>query len=155
MLEKNSHKCYCCNKENGEKGKRLEMHHIVPVNFGGKTEENNLLPLCFNCHQSVHKLIAALHINPVKFKRSALEDVVLRIAELREQERAGFFARAAPKSEGPMGSQVQHPEPTQDETSKFGLMLFVLSLSMSRRQFRKIMKAMKRQAWKESVKSAA
>lgn len=153
VLGKNGCKCYCCNLGEGEKGRRLEMHHIVPVNFKGKTEEGNLLPLCFNCHKSVHKLIAAMHISPVKFKRSALEGVVLKIAEMRKQEKINRFWSMPLKTEGPMNAQPEVP--SQEEAGRFGLMLFVLSLALSKRQFRRLKKEIKRQAWKDSLKNAA
>lgn len=153
VLEKNGHRCYCCDQKNNENGKRLEMHHIVPVSFGGKTEEANLLPLCFNCHTSVHRLIDALHINPAKFKRSVLEDVVLRIAQMQEDEKMSRFARMAPQPEGPMGVPAQ--QPSREDDGKYGLILFLLSMMLTRRQSRMLVKEMRRQAWKESLKAAA
>ncbi len=32
-----------------------EVHHIIPLEYGGKDEWNNLMLLCPDCHKKVHK----------------------------------------------------------------------------------------------------
>lgn len=156
VLEKNSHKCYCCNMRDREKGKRLELHHIVPVSLGGKTEENNLLPLCFNCHKSVHKVIDSMHLQPANFKRLALEDAVLQIAELRARERAGKFGRMEPQTDEIMKiEQEPSQELNREQQVQFGLMLFVLSMVMSKKQYRIFRKEITKQIYLERRKPAA
>lgn len=34
--------------------KQLQVHHIVPIAFGGKSESENLVTLCEDCHQDAH-----------------------------------------------------------------------------------------------------
>lgn len=34
---------------------KLEVHHILPVSFGGGDEPNNLLTLCKDCHKERHR----------------------------------------------------------------------------------------------------
>jgi len=33
----------------------MEIHHIIPVNNGGKTEDKNLILLCPECHKIRHR----------------------------------------------------------------------------------------------------
>ena len=35
----------------------VEYHHIVPVSWGGKTEVDNLMPLCRMHHMQMHALM--------------------------------------------------------------------------------------------------
>lgn len=35
----------------------VEYHHIIPVSWGGKTEVDNLMPLCRNHHMQMHALM--------------------------------------------------------------------------------------------------
>ena len=49
LLEQAGHRCTIC-KENC-----YDLHHINFLNDGGKTEYDNLIALCPNCHRRVHK----------------------------------------------------------------------------------------------------
>lgn len=40
--------------ESGE-SVNLQVHHIVPVSDGGNDDKTNLILLCHNCHNKVHK----------------------------------------------------------------------------------------------------
>ena len=57
----------------------LEIHHLMPVIFGGGNDERNLIILCKNCHQK-----ATDYFNHMirKFKR---ENKILHILEEREK----------------------------------------------------------------------
>lgn len=35
----------------------LELHHIIPIEFGGSDDFFNLLYLCRNCHKNIHRSI--------------------------------------------------------------------------------------------------
>ena len=35
-------------------GPNMEIHHIVPLSGGGTDDEDNGIPLCFNCHAAAH-----------------------------------------------------------------------------------------------------
>ncbi|MCX8175050.1 MAG: HNH endonuclease [Candidatus Micrarchaeota archaeon] len=146
VLEKNKNRCYCCEMKEGEKGKRLELHHIQPVSLGGKTEASNLLPLCFNCHRSVHKRIDALHMRPGKVKRSLLEDAVLQVAQLRQKEKAGKFARLEPLVEG-ISTHLQSHEGfcCLSDIEKVKLVIFILSFTLSRKQLKRLRREAERQ----------
>jgi hypothetical protein len=36
------------------KSKEVQIHHIIPVEFGGDNSEDNLIVVCLNCHSDVH-----------------------------------------------------------------------------------------------------
>lgn len=35
----------------------IELHHIIPINIGGTNDYYNLINLCHDCHQAVHRNI--------------------------------------------------------------------------------------------------
>lgn len=35
----------------------IEYHHVVPYSWGGKTEVDNIVPLCHECHVKTHRLM--------------------------------------------------------------------------------------------------
>jgi 5-methylcytosine-specific restriction endonuclease McrA len=43
---------HCCNCQ--AHGKRLDVHHIVPIGKGGSNRLTNLAVLCFSCHKLIH-----------------------------------------------------------------------------------------------------
>ncbi len=50
-LIRDQHTCQEC----GVAGCRLEVHHIVPVAFGGESELYNVVTLCVQCHRAKHR----------------------------------------------------------------------------------------------------
>ena len=46
--------CGACNKQAA--AETLDTHHIAPQNSGGGDEASNLIDLCQNCHQFIHRL---------------------------------------------------------------------------------------------------
>lgn len=42
--------CCLCGKACGSK---IEVHHIIPLGEGGSDDIDNIIPLCFDCHQGV------------------------------------------------------------------------------------------------------
>src|SRR5947209_4550685 len=50
-LWRDGHKCCKC----GAVG-YLEVHHILPLSWGGTSDLTNLRTLCVTCHRRVHKL---------------------------------------------------------------------------------------------------
>ena len=38
------------------------LHHILPKSLGGLDEEDNLVPLCYECHDRIHKSGAGLWV---------------------------------------------------------------------------------------------
>jgi len=55
ILRRDNFRCVLC----GESGEnvQLEVDHIHPVSKGGKTTEENLRTLCFNCNRGKHAKI--------------------------------------------------------------------------------------------------
>lgn len=51
VLERDSYQCQLCGTS-GEN--RLQLHHIIFRSQGGKHDEENLVVLCFRCHEDVH-----------------------------------------------------------------------------------------------------
>ena len=50
ILKRDNYTCLCCGKENG-KGVRLEIDHILPFKFGGRTTIENHQTLCNICNK--------------------------------------------------------------------------------------------------------
>ena len=53
LIEKRGYICEKCGYEPEGYG-FLDLHHIISVNDGGKTEEDNLIFLCEKCHMDIH-----------------------------------------------------------------------------------------------------
>lgn len=51
ILVRDNYTCQNCKTKKGE----LEVHHIVQRSHGGSNKMENLITLCHNCHQKVHK----------------------------------------------------------------------------------------------------
>lgn len=51
ILYRDSYTCQICDK----KHTRLEVHHIIWKSRGGSDDESNLITLCNECHENVHK----------------------------------------------------------------------------------------------------
>lgn len=52
ILERDDSKCIRCGDN---ETKQLQIHHIIPVSYGGKDDIYNLITLCKHCHDYVHK----------------------------------------------------------------------------------------------------
>lgn len=50
VLIRDSYSCQKCKVEDNT-GRTLEIHHIIPVVYGGTDELDNLLTLCRVCHK--------------------------------------------------------------------------------------------------------
>ena len=44
----------CQNADCGIAG-RLEVHHVIPLSFGGTNADENLITLCRSCHLAAHQ----------------------------------------------------------------------------------------------------
>lgn len=51
ILRRDNYRCVHCGKNPKEDNVKLEVDHIIPVAWGGKTEPNNLQTLCRTCNQ--------------------------------------------------------------------------------------------------------
>lgn len=57
MCKKYGFQCQSCGKEwhtKKQARENLVVHHIQPVNKGGKDNEDNLILICHDCHQEKH-----------------------------------------------------------------------------------------------------
>lgn len=50
ILNESGFQCAYCGQHDGL---NLTLHHIIPERDGGRTDSNNLIALCFNCHHRV------------------------------------------------------------------------------------------------------
>jgi hypothetical protein len=55
VLHRSKHKCEACGFDYGH-GRILRSHHVRPVSKDGKSDADNLVALCPNCHAVVHVL---------------------------------------------------------------------------------------------------
>lgn len=53
IRDEHDYECYKCGGSQAENGKKLDVHHIIPVMDGGLNEDWNLIPLCQSCHKTV------------------------------------------------------------------------------------------------------
>ncbi len=52
LLKESDGHCARCDIYRGKRG--LDLHHITPRSRGGRDEEDNLVPLCRECHDDIH-----------------------------------------------------------------------------------------------------
>jgi 5-methylcytosine-specific restriction endonuclease McrA len=52
ILERDTNMCVRCGHN---EIRELQIHHIVPVSYGGKDDIYNLITLCKSCHDYIHK----------------------------------------------------------------------------------------------------
>lgn len=48
IFGRDDYTCQYC----GERGKKLECDHVIPISRGGSNEESNLVTACFSCNRS-------------------------------------------------------------------------------------------------------
>jgi hypothetical protein len=58
ILTRDDFRCLTCGTAAGA-GRRLQVHHILPVEAGGTNDPDNLETLCDACHAGKHALLAA------------------------------------------------------------------------------------------------
>ena len=51
VLTRDRHTCQDCHRQGL---RRLEVHHVKALQFGGSDEMTNLTTLCYDCHRSRH-----------------------------------------------------------------------------------------------------
>ena len=59
VRERDAFTCRICLTHVNELKEQLQVHHIRPVEMGGRDRLNNLISLCNCCHKSVHENIEA------------------------------------------------------------------------------------------------
>jgi len=55
VRKRDDYRCRMCLKEVGELKDQLQVHHIRPIEIGGRDRFKNLISLCNICHRVVHK----------------------------------------------------------------------------------------------------
>lgn len=53
VLEYYGYKCYYCGVKLTGEATDINIHHLIPEQFGGKTNLENLRPVCLSCHKSL------------------------------------------------------------------------------------------------------
>jgi hypothetical protein len=57
ILDRDDFRCQVCGTQAGA-GRRLQVHHILPVESGGTNDPDNLETLCDACHAGKHAVAA-------------------------------------------------------------------------------------------------
>jgi len=58
--------CEMCGSETNANGGHMDIHHIVPIMYGGSNHEDNLMALCSTCHRKAESYTKGIpEINPV------------------------------------------------------------------------------------------
>ncbi len=65
VRKRDDFRCRMCLKHTEELSKQLQVHHIRPVEMGGRDRFGNLISLCDICHRVVHKNVER-YINPMR-----------------------------------------------------------------------------------------
>ena len=55
IRKRDDYRCRMCLKEVGELKEQLQVHHIRPIEMGGRDRFKNMISLCHICHRIVHK----------------------------------------------------------------------------------------------------
>ncbi len=102
LFELAGHRCTICSAP------WMEIHHIVELSEGGKTEFDNLIVLCPNCHTRVHReqLPTKIELRNYKKKQEiayefpvlsrltiAENELIIEVALLEPQEQVAFSKR--------------------------------------------------------------
>ena len=76
VLDRDGHKCQNCEKpEDGVGGLGLHVHHIKTREAGGPDEPSNLITLCKDCHNRLHRRTEGDVRCPTALKQISLEDI--------------------------------------------------------------------------------
>ena len=65
VRKRDGYTCRLCLKEADELKDQLQVHHIRPVEMGGRDRFKNLISLCNICHRIVHKNVER-YIDPMR-----------------------------------------------------------------------------------------
>ena len=70
VRKKFKYKCHFCNRDVievcKETGNANTLHHKLPVRYGGKHEEDNLIVICARCHPKLEVLIEMVDCAAIK-----------------------------------------------------------------------------------------
>lgn len=50
-------KCWFCGLGRGKEGKMMQIHHIIPLSEGGKSDNTNCVAVHEECHKKIHKRV--------------------------------------------------------------------------------------------------
>jgi 5-methylcytosine-specific restriction endonuclease McrA len=65
VRKRDDFRCRMCLKPSNELQDQLQVHHIRPVEMGGRDRLKNLISLCRICHRIVHKDVES-HIDTLR-----------------------------------------------------------------------------------------
>lgn len=86
IRKRDNGRCCFCNRDVYEIGKMVgggnTIHHILPMRYGAKHEEKNLITICAYCHQRLEKYINVVEREAIK---GTLRFVGNKLKELNSQ----------------------------------------------------------------------
>ena len=84
ILNRDEFTCYRCEKYIAN-GRGLEVHHILPRDQGGQDYTDNLITLCFKCHDHV-EINKILTLEQIRFsyEDGEIEEVKVKALGIRE-----------------------------------------------------------------------
>jgi 5-methylcytosine-specific restriction endonuclease McrA len=65
VRQRDDSRCRLCLEHQDDLKKQLQVHHIRPVEMGGRDRFKNLISLCDLCHRIVHKNVER-YIDPMR-----------------------------------------------------------------------------------------
>ena len=65
IRKRDDYRCRICLKQVSELKEQLQVHHIRPIEMGGRDRFKNMISLCHICHRIVHKNVGR-YIDPMR-----------------------------------------------------------------------------------------
>jgi len=65
IRKRDDYRCRICLKQVSELKEQLQVHHIRPIEMGGRDRFKNMISLCHICHRIVHKNVER-YIDPMR-----------------------------------------------------------------------------------------
>ena len=98
----------------GEHSAMSQAHHIRPRSQGGPTDIDNLIPLCWGCHDKVHH--HGWQVVPDGVLHTIAPSERIRYGPARAPDPPPIHGPA--RSRGPDGSSVRRQEPAKQEPAR-------------------------------------
>lgn len=88
VLDRDNHTCQIC----AGKDTQLEVHHIIPKSQGGSNRMENLITLCKNCHEKIHKNELKINKEVRSFKHASHMNIMRKkLYEILKNEFTNVF----------------------------------------------------------------
>lgn len=78
IFRRDDNRCLGCGQ-----GEKLEIHHIIPLKYGGSDDPDNILTLCKKCHENSEPKVSYPEIERLypKIKSIRLPYTIVRISD--------------------------------------------------------------------------